>query len=117
MDTASLVKLVEEHPNVFLPQFAFWLGQNRHVFDEFEEQANKVWEAGRRHYSARTIIEVIRHETAIGELNGEYKINNLAVPDLARLYILLHPERKSLFELRDGRKRLSSVLSHAAKAA
>lgn len=49
----------------------------------------------------RTIFEVIRHDTAIGELRGEFKINNNAAPDCARLFALLHPQHSCLFEFRE----------------
>jgi hypothetical protein len=76
------------------------LRDNGHVFAEIERRALQV--ASRRsHYSMRTIIEVIRHDTAIGELRGEFKVNNNAAPDCARLFALLHPQHAGLFEFRE----------------
>jgi len=67
------------------------------IWKAFEREANAVWRNGRRHYSARTIGEYLRHETALRE-DGEWKIT-----DMARLYGLMYPER-GLFEFRGERK-------------
>jgi hypothetical protein len=80
--------------------FADWLSANMHIWQAFCREANKVWAMGRRHYSARTIIEVLRHESAISEVGGEWKINGNYVPDLARLYMETFPERGGFFETR-----------------
>lgn len=84
----------------FLPGFAAWLCQNWHVWLAFAREANKVWDRGRKHYSARTIIEVLRHESALSDAGVEYKLNDHNTPDLARLYRLTFPERAGLFETR-----------------
>jgi len=84
----------------FRPDFKAWLSENPHVFAEFERRALQV-AARRDHYSARTIMEVIRHDTVIGELSGSWKINNNAAPDCARLFALLHPQHAGLFEFRE----------------
>lgn len=80
--------------------FSEWLLDNQHIWRAFVREADKVWNRGRRHYSARTIIEVLRHESTLSEASGEYKINGNYVPDLARLYQETHPDRASLFETR-----------------
>lgn len=87
----------------FRNDFMSWLSENWHVWQAFEVHADAVWARGRRHYSARTIYEVLRHESALREHGGgEWKLNNNAVPDLARLYGLMWPERVDLFEKRVG---------------
>ena len=95
-----LQAIVREHRDVFRPGFGAWLAENRHVWIAFEREANRVWDRGRRHYSARTLVEYLRHETALADTGGEWKINGNVVPDLARLYRLAHPERAGLFETR-----------------
>lgn len=84
----------------FRADFCAWLRDNGHVFAEFERRALQV-AAKRDHYSARTIMEVIRHDTVIGQLSGTFKINNNAAPDCARLFALLHPQHSGLFEFRE----------------
>lgn len=84
----------------FRRDFIPWMRENGYVFSEFERRALQV--ARRRdHYSARTIMEVIRHDTVIGELTGPWKINNVVIPDCARLFALLHPQHAGLFEFRE----------------
>lgn len=84
-----------------------WLrnDHNWHVWRRFEDEANKVWDSGRRHYSARTIGEFLRHETALGDTDEHYKINDHIFPDLARLYMTLYSERPGFFEVRDTGRR------------
>lgn len=88
--------------------FHDWLEANWHVWQAFEREANRVWERGRRHYSARTIGEYLRHESALRQAEDEtpWKLNDHAWPDLARLYIALHPERADFFELRRPKGRI-----------
>lgn len=95
-----LLDIVRQDRENFLPTFAAWLAENRHVWVAFEREADKVWARGRRHYSARTILEHLRHETALADSGVEFKLNNNVAPDLARLYRLRYPSRADLFELR-----------------
>lgn len=83
----------------FRPGFYDWLKENWAIWLRFCEEADKVRRTGRQHYAARTIAEYIRHETALREL-GEFKLNDHATPDLARLYLATHPEAKDFFETR-----------------
>lgn len=85
----------------FMPGFLRYLQENMHVWDAFTEQAERIWQAGRTHYSARTIIEVIRHESIIAEKESQFKVNNNAAPDFARLYLMMYPSRKGFFETRN----------------
>lgn len=85
----------------FRPDFSAWLLANQAIWLRFCAEAEKVWLRGRRHWSARTIVEYLRHETALQEVgDGMFKINGNYVPDLARLYLLTYPERAELFETR-----------------
>ena len=93
------VSLAQSHADRFRPAFLAWLEANPHVYDEFEARALQVARV-RRHYGARTIMEVIRHDTVVGNLTGEWKIDNSVIPDCARLFALLHPEYAGLFEFR-----------------
>ena len=91
---------IDRRSHDFRPDFKAYLLENWHVFLEFERRALQV--AGRRdHYSARTLIEVMRHDSVIGELNGDYKITNNVVPDFARLFAALNPMHAGLFEFRE----------------
>ena len=98
--SVDLHDLVRARPELFRSGFAAWLADNLHVWRAFEREADRIWSRGRRHYSARTIVEVLRHESALAEVGGEWKINGNVVPDLARLYGLAHPDRSGMFETR-----------------
>lgn len=84
--------------------FLLFLANNQHIWKRFEREANKAWTRGFRHYSSKCIVEYIRHETALYERMGEFKINNSWTPMLARYYQELHPDRTSLFETRALKK-------------
>lgn len=92
--------LARANASIFRDGFLPWLAENAHVWIAFEREANRVWNRGRRHYSARTLLEYLRHESALAEAGGEWKLNNNVAPDLARLYGLAHPERAGFFETR-----------------
>lgn len=92
--------LAKSNPAAFRPGFLVWLASNLHIWTAFRREADKVWSRGRRHYSARTIGEVLRHESFLSEKFGEWKLNNIRFPDLARLYLLTYPNRAGFFETR-----------------
>jgi len=92
-------------PGFYSDEFLTWLADNFIVYEAFEDSSAKVINVGYHHYSARTIIEVIRHQFAIREISGNYKINNNNIPDLARLFMKLHPVYDGFFEVREGKKR------------
>lgn len=81
-----------------------WLNANWHVYERFEEEADRIWGRGRTHYSHRTIWEYLRHETLLKEADNEldFKLNDHYTKDCARLYVLLHPGRPDFFEFRSG---------------
>lgn len=92
--------LINVESDLYTQGYADWLQDNWHIWRGFCEQADALWARGRRHYSARTIIEWMRHNSAMAESNGDFKINNNFAPDCARLYVSLHPERSDFFQFR-----------------
>lgn len=93
---------VRAKPDLFRADFEEWLARNWHVWQAFEREANFVWDRGRRHYSARTIGEYLRHETLVREADCDFKVNDWYWPDLARLYLMIYPDREGFFERRSG---------------
>lgn len=91
--------------NVFRNDMTEWLSVpvNYIVWSSFVYQANAIWNKGIRHYSARTIGEYLRHHTAMSDSGTDFKLNDWIWPDLARLYMLVHPEREGFFETRGRR--------------
>lgn len=97
---AEVMALVQRHAAMLRPDFQRWLTEQWHIWERFEREAHIVWDSGRRRYSARTLVEFIRHETLIREACSSFKINNSYVPDLGRLYGYVYPERADFFETR-----------------
>lgn len=77
-----------------------WFIKNWHVVEAFENEALKIIAKNRNHYSARTIVEVLVHQSAVAEIEGDYKIGNDNAPDLARVFVVLHPEHVDFWEYR-----------------
>jgi hypothetical protein len=85
-------------------EFVKWLDQNFSLWVRFEVEALAIWNSGRKHYSARTIGEFLRHQTMLRAANdGEWKLNNNRIPDMARLFMWVHPSCVDFFELREPR--------------
>lgn len=84
----------------FLPGFLSWLADNRHVYETFEQQALAAIEEGKGHFSARTIVEDMRHYSRQRDSDGTFKINDHRAPDLARVFAIHHPQHAKLWEYR-----------------
>lgn len=93
------------NPEHFTHGFEDWVIENWPIWRRFELEAFEVIKSGRKHYSARRICESIRHETALRESGGEWKLDNRRIPDLARLFGLIHPSHANLFEYRGNEHR------------
>lgn len=85
-EKSRALHFVEQHPALFRPGFWDWLVCNFHIWQSFERKADLVRERGRKHYSARTIVESMRYDTTLTDDDVFFKINGNNVPDLARLY-------------------------------
>jgi len=103
----NIENIAHEHKEQFSDEFLNWLPENAHIWIAFEQEAYKVIKAGFKHYSARTIIHVLRHHSALSErgLDG-WKINNNISPYLARLFAILNPSHADLFEYRTAHRAL-----------
>lgn len=80
----------------------FWIyhTENPHVFDFFRKFAHEMRNAGRRCYSARTIVERVRWHVDLTTRNDPFKINDHAVPCYSRLLSILDPSFESFFRFR-----------------
>lgn len=98
------IRTAREHADRFTAEFLEYLPDNLHVYRAFERESMRVATRGFKHYSARTIIEVLRHHSALEESGcGVWKLNDHSTPYLARLFALLHPEWRDLFEFREAK--------------
>jgi hypothetical protein len=97
--TVGVRELLQANAHQFRRGFPAWLEENGHVWRRFAQVADEV-RRRRAHYSARTIVEVLRHESALSDTGDPWKLNNNHAPDLARLYLLTHPDAVDFFETR-----------------
>ena len=76
--------------------------ENPQVFRIFQERALEMIKTGRKHYSARTILEVARWDIHL-QTNGEpFKINNNHIPFYAKLFSEAQPEHRNFFRKREA---------------
>ena len=97
----DLLELINHNPDQFSEDFIEWLPDNQHVWDAFVREVFRIRGRGYKHYSSYTIVEYLRHHSAIAEnSNGAWKINNNHTAYLSRLFDLRFPESAGLFEYR-----------------
>jgi hypothetical protein len=90
----------DEYP----PGFFHWLDteEGARIWQAFEHRAYAMAESGRKRYSARAILHVIRWETDLRDPDITFKCNNNWTPGLARLWMHNHGHRfLDFFELRN----------------
>lgn len=97
---STVLALARLNADSFTPDFLAYLPDNLHVYEAFEREALRAVAKGFAHFSARTIIEVLRHTSALQEVGGAWKLNDHMTPYLARLFALVNPEHRGLFEFR-----------------
>lgn len=106
MSTEPSAAILTAHVNrkVFTDEFMEWLPLNLHVYAAFEREALAIARRGIHHYSARTIIEVLRHHSALHQAGGgAWKLCDRKTPYLARLFALLNPAHAAMFEFREAK--------------
>lgn len=98
---ADPIMVARNHPAEFPVAFIDFLRENLHVYWTFESSARRVVDVGFKHYSARTIIESMRHHTNVTEGSGAWKLNNNHTPYIARLFARCNPGLENLFDFRN----------------
>lgn len=69
------------------PNFKAWLAINWAIWDEFVKLSDQMRLRGRKYYSARAVIHVLRWHRALRDTTEtELKINNNRSAEMARLY-------------------------------
>jgi len=96
---AEVVAFVRLHPALF-SEGAEWFRLNWHVVQAFEAVTLGLISKGRKHYSSRTILEVLRHESLLRGAEDNFKLNNNHAPDLARAFVVLYPAQVNFWEYR-----------------
>ena len=81
-----------------------YLDENPEVYARFKREAFKMIDRGFSHYSARTIMEFLRHNSALeADPTKVFKINNDLIPTLARDFMDDNPDAPlNFFEMRDA---------------
>jgi hypothetical protein len=96
----TVIQILNHNRDQFSDSFVDWFPDNIHVWDAFVDEAFAIIDVGFKHYSARTIVHVLRHHSAIKENGSGWKINDHHSPYLARLFALIFPQHANLFEYR-----------------
>lgn len=102
---AGPVDIARAHADQLSAEFLIWLPDNLHIWEAFAAQAIQVRQRGFKHYSSYTIVEFLRHHSAVEERGGEWKINNNVRPYLPRLFDLVYPHYAGLWEYRQTTKK------------
>jgi hypothetical protein len=101
----TALAVIEQNPDMgWRAGFAAYLEENMVVVVRCIREAKAV-RVRHHHYSMRTIVEFIRHQTKTYEAASQFKINNNMAPDIARLAMLLVTELEGMFELRSNELR------------
>jgi len=95
----EVLKFIDDNSS-FFKKPSEWFDKNWHIVEAFENTALKIIARGRTHYSARTIVEVLVHESIVSEKEGKFKIGNDNAPDLARVFVVIHPDKLNFWEYR-----------------
>ena len=108
--TELRIHLAEADENL-IENFIVYHQNNPHVFEAFSEAANEVWNAGKRKYSARTLMEVIRWRRDNSTESRFFKISNNSVPLYARLLEVTQPQFVGFFSKKVLRPHQSDAYS------
>lgn len=74
-----------------------WISQHPQIEALFQRYALKAANTGRRHYSAKAIVELIRWNEEV-EGGRPFKIANFVTPYLALRFMDTHPECAGIFK-------------------
>ena len=94
-----------EYPPNVVNRFMDWHRLNPQIYQHFKKLTFEMAATGRKRYSARTIVEVMRWHYDLNTRGDVFEINGDFVPMYARLLIYEHPEYSDFFELRVVRSR------------
>jgi flavorubredoxin len=97
------IQMMLYNEDQFSDEFFGWFPNNEHIYDAFQHETMKIIRKGYKHYSGRTILEVLRHHSALSE-DGIWKLNNNHTPYLCRLFALMNPRYSDIFEYRTVKK-------------
>lgn len=74
--------------------------ENPMVYRIFQEMAFEMLATGRKHYSARAIMEVARWRIDLQTTGEPFKLNNNHTPWYSKMFMEAHPEHEGFFRTR-----------------
>ncbi|OHD16554.1 MAG: hypothetical protein A2Y38_01215 [Spirochaetes bacterium GWB1_59_5] len=93
-------KLLEGADPRLVERFREYHAKNPQIYERFRELALSVYKAGRRHYSAWAIMNIIRWEHDLKTTGSEFKLSNDFIALYSRLMILNYPMFTDFFTLK-----------------
>lgn len=92
--------LFSHYPRTLLEQFKKYHEQNPHVYEEFGRLAYQMKKTGRRKYSSKMIINVLRWNMDLRTEGDVFKINDKFQSIYGRLFVYHNPDFEDFFEFR-----------------
>lgn len=88
-----------------IEKFLEWNSKNPTVWRMFERAALDLIKAGKTHWGAKAICELIRYKRAVEEGGqfDDYSVNNNFSAYYARVFIVKYPQYSHFFETREIR--------------
>lgn len=92
--------LFGHYPENVLEDFKRFHKDNPHVYQEFDKLARQMRKTGRKRYSSKMIINVLRWNMDLRTEGDEFKINDRFQSIYGRLFVYNNPEYEDFFEFR-----------------
>lgn len=95
--------LFNHYPEKLKEQFKKYHAENPHIYKRFVELAKQMRSTGRKYYSSKMIINVIRWETELSG-NDEFKINDKFQSFYGRLLVYHDKSFEGFFQFRERKQ-------------
>ena len=93
-------ELFSHYSKETLAKFKEFHATNPHIYEEFKKLAFQMKHTGRKRYSSKMIINVLRWNMDLQSNGDEFKINDRFQSIYGRLLIYQYPDFRDFFELR-----------------
>lgn len=92
--------LFDHYPKELLAEFKIFHAKNPHIYEEFGKLARQMKATGRKKYSSKAIINVLRWNMDLRSQGDVFKINDKFQSIYGRLFAYHNPEFLEFFEFR-----------------
>lgn len=92
--------LFAHYPKKLLEEFKTYHHKNPHVYEEFKRLALEMAATGRKKYSSKCLINVLRWNMDLRTNGDVFKINDKFQSIYGRMFVHNHPEFADFFEFR-----------------